>query len=995
MALPKSILQAKPLLVIAIFTLLLFYSFQQGYSQHKEPSPVFKHFSVDDGIPSNATYHVIQDSIGYIWVATDNGVSRYDGYTFKNYGIEEGLVESTIHEIFIDYKNRYWFISNSGRLAYMEDEIIKPYKYNFRINEYVAKSRGTVKKSFYIDSLDNVYLSLKGFGRLTISKEGIVKETLSSEFNASVLLEELDCGATLVSYSSFSNPNNITVKGPNRLYNLQSKQINSIKGSPFHTYYIKHNEWHYTLSTKGHLFSIENGEVTDSTQIGTEIIWASADANNSVWAAPIEGGVVMLKRNNEGNELKRTFLKNRIITSVTPDSEGGYWFSTLTNGVYYSPNINALVYTNEQGLPSSQITSVRVAKQGIYCGDELGKVTRISKRKLEVYNIESPYKGNSPIRFISIDTTENTVWVGSISHLHSIKKGKVQKHTIKNNPTGTYPRQLIKANDNEYWLASSWGIRKFNGTYFTYNSREENEFSGMVYTVYQDSSGTVWIGSTNGIWQYNNGTYEYLGDNNPLFAQAASHIKSMGKKLLIATKGIGLIVLENDNAKTITQNNGLSSNYINKIVIDSSTAWLATKRGICAVTFNNDSISIKNITTSNGLPTNEVNDLSIYNNTLYAATPKGLCVIEKSLVSDRGTAPPKAIITGITVNGKLKQNLNTNSPLSYNENSITFNFVGFSYQNRGSINYQFRLLNIDSTWIETKATSSSYPGLHHGSYTFQVRMQGIDNTWGSPEEVSFTILPPFWQRFWFITLLAIFFSAIIFFIFKYRIAAIKKRNELKNNLYIYKQQSLRQQMNPHFIFNTLNSIQLYILEKDHISSHKYLTKFAKLMRLILDNSQQPTIALKDELDALKLYLELESIRLSGKFDYTINIENDELLQYKVPTLLIQPFVENSIWHGIMLKASQEGWVTITIKKALTQIVCTIEDNGIGREKAQEIRSKQDNERKSLGFKITSQRIELLNTLYKNKFFIKYIDVTADNGEPSGTRVEITIPIDLE
>jgi len=167
------------------------------------------------------------------------------------------------------------------------------------------------------------------------------------------------------------------------------------------------------------------------------------------------------------------------------------------------------------------------------------------------------------------------------------------------------------------------------------------------------------------------------------------------------------------------------------------------------------------------------------------------------------------------------------------------------------------------------------------------------------------------------------------------------------------------------------------------------------MRLILDNSQQSTIALKDELDALKLYLELESIRLSGKFDYTINIENDELLQYKVPTLLIQPFVENSIWHGIMLKSSQEGWVTITIKKVSTQIVCTIEDNGIGREKAQEIRSKQDNERKSLGFKITSQRIELLNTLYKNKFFIKYIDVTADNGEPSGTRVEITIPIDLE
>ncbi|MDY0196412.1 MAG: histidine kinase [Tenuifilaceae bacterium] len=976
---------------------LLAFSYSLGFSQAIEPDPVLKNFTADDGMPSNEVYHVIQDSLGYIWIATNNGVSRFDGYTFKNYGIEDGLIETSIHEIYIDYKGRYWFISNSGRLAYMENDIIKPYKFNYRINDYVARSRGTFKKSFYVDSLNTVYLSLKGIGLITISSEGIVKEFQPTEYNCDALLQEIDNGVTLVSFFNNISTEQIVFKSHNRTFTINSPKINSVKGSPFHTYFIRHSKNQFTLSTMGHLFRLEDSLVVKSAHLGVEIIWASTDAENNLWAAPIEGGIFMFKETDSWSESKRIFLEGEIVTSVIRDFEGGYWFSTLSNGIFYCPNKEILVYSQDNGLPSNYTTSVFVSKQGIYTGNDLGMVVRIDKKRIQSYNIESIYKGNSPIRFIDSNPSGNTLWVGSVSHLHSIRNGAIKSYPLNKNKTGSsYPRQMIKSVDGEYWIASSWGIRKFNGEEFTYNSRERKEFSGMVYTVYQDISGTLWMGTTNGIWQYKNGSFLYLGDKNTLFSQPANHISTFKNRILIASKGLGLIVLTNDNIYAITQKEGLGSNYINKIETDSTTVWLATKKGISALTFDKENNAIiRNIDISKGLPSNEIKDIFSYDSKIYAATPKGLCVFEKEQINPLKPSKSRTLITGIKINGKEMFGIQPNATLKYSENYLTFNFVGFNYRKMGSINYQYRLLGIDSSWVNTASTATTYSGLTPNRYTFQVRAQCPDDSWCTPTEFSFTVLSPFWHRFWFIFLLALLFSGIIFLIYKVNITSIRKRNELINNLNTYKQQSLRQQMNPHFIFNTLNSIQLFILEKDTISSHKYLTKFAKLMRLILDNSQQPTITLKDELEALKLYLELESIRLSGKFDYSIDIESNELLKQKVPTLLIQPFVENSIWHGIMLKPSQEGWVKIVLKKVSDKLVCTVEDNGIGRQKAQAIRSKQDIERKSLGFKITTQRIELLNSLYKNKFLIKYFDLTNIDGEPNGTMVEIIIPINFQ
>jgi LytS/YehU family sensor histidine kinase len=304
------------------------------------------------------------------------------------------------------------------------------------------------------------------------------------------------------------------------------------------------------------------------------------------------------------------------------------------------------------------------------------------------------------------------------------------------------------------------------------------------------------------------------------------------------------------------------------------------------------------------------------------------------------------------------------------------------------------MIGIDSSWVYTNNDNAIFSKVPHGKYTFEVQTQNADGIWSNSDTIKVAIAPPFWQTYWFIVLSTILFSGFIFMVYLYRIKTLKKHNTLINSANEYRQQSLRQQMNPHFIFNTLNSIQLFILEKDSISSHKYLTKFARLMRITLDNSQESTIPLQKELEALTLYLELESLRLEGKFTYSIEITDNQVLEQKVPTLLIQPFVENAIWHGIMLKESQNGFVNVTISRTNETITCTIEDNGIGREKAMALKAQKETEHKSLGYKITSQRIELLNTLYKDKFNIQYFDLCDTNGAPSGTKVQIQIPYNL-
>lgn len=226
-----------------------------------------------------------------------------------------------------------------------------------------------------------------------------------------------------------------------------------------------------------------------------------------------------------------------------------------------------------------------------------------------------------------------------------------------------------------------------------------------------------------------------------------------------------------------------------------------------------------------------------------------------------------------------------------------------------------------------------------------------------------------------------------------RLSSKQRMETMNHTISEITQRNLRQQMNPHFIFNTLNSIQYYVFQNDKMASNNYLSKFSLLMRKTLDNSQHTSIPIKEELEALELYLDLESLRFKEKFDWKITIDEEiDTLLYKIPTMLIQPYVENSIVHGLMYKENGKGKIRVDLALENEHIRCTIDDNGIGREKALEIKRKNNRDHQSLGTSITETRLKLISSIYGKRMNIQYTDKKDETGRPAGTRVVINIPI---
>ena len=208
--------------------------------------------------------------------------------------------------------------------------------------------------------------------------------------------------------------------------------------------------------------------------------------------------------------------------------------------------------------------------------------------------------------------------------------------------------------------------------------------------------------------------------------------------------------------------------------------------------------------------------------------------------------------------------------------------------------------------------------------------------------------------------------------------------------------ALRAQMNPHFIFNVLNSIKLFMVQNDAQTAANYLTKFAKLIRLILNNSKSQMIMMEDELESLKLYIEIENFRFNNKFDYKIQVSDSIDPEFvELPPLILQPYVENAIWHGLMHKKDERGLLLIDVKMIEDEsIIFTIEDNGIGRKAAAEMKSNtaRKTQFKSIGMELTQDRVAMTNQFYGTKASIEVTDLMKDNGEAAGTRVVVKLPI---
>lgn len=330
--------------------------------------------------------------------------------------------------------------------------------------------------------------------------------------------------------------------------------------------------------------------------------------------------------------------------------------------------------------------------------------------------------------------------------------------------------------------------------------------------------------------------------------------------------------------------------------------------------------------------------------------------------------------------------------LNQNQNFISIHPDAIDLYGNNDLEFAYMLRGLEANWnFSPEANSISYTNLEGGSYAFLLKVRRPNGKWSPELVISMEVIPPFWKTTWFKLLCLAGLIALVMLLYNSRINKIKGdeavKTEFNKQMAQIEMKALRAQMNPHFLFNSLNAIKYYVLKENKEKASNYLTDFSRLIRLVLNHSSKHLISLREELESLELYIKIERLRFEEKFDYVIHTDDKTMLdEVMIPPLLLQPYVENAIWHGLMHKMEGKGILTVLIDHIEDSIRIIIEDNGIGRKKAEEVKSKSAQKHKSMGMRITQSRIHFSKLMSNLNLELEIFDLVDDGNKACGTRV---------
>jgi sensor histidine kinase YesM/streptogramin lyase len=722
------------------------------------------------------------------------------------------------------------------------------------------------------------------------------------------------------------------------------------------------------------------------------------------------------------------------IFSVLEDHYGTLWLSSAAKGLYRmdsSTHRLTRVVVNpadKRTMLLSQGWPLLEDAQGrLWVGTDMEKGLYQLERSTNTF-IRHPCQFF--VRMLDQDAT-GKLWVGGwrseIASFDPLTKQFTYYRSDEKDSTSLTPGfiyDLMVSRSGEVWVATFRGLSRLNpktGKFTRYHPNSHftsGQLSDhLVLSLYEDGEGIIWVGTFRG--------------------------------------GLNRLDPTTNTFTAFTTRHGLPSNRVTSIMGDQQgNLWLGTRHGLSR--FNPSTNTFRNFDVSDGLLGNEFLDRgSVYrrNEKLFFGGVNGLVVFcPDSIKEDRDTFP--VYITGVKVLEENRPLPGDTLTLTHTENFFSLTFAALNYTSPQKNRYTYQLEGVDKNWVYAgQQRVARYTGLGPGKYTFRVKATTDERVWNKQEaRLTIIIYPPWWRTFWaygfyFLCLLAGMFAVDRFQrrklisrerekarerelaqareieqanqelalqkeelestlehlkatqtqLVEQEKAALENKHKLERAAYQNKMaelemQALRAQMNPHFIFNSLNSINRFILKNQSEAASDYLTKFSRLIRLILLNSQSQAVPLENELEALKLYLEMEESRFEGRFHFQINTDTDlEIEDLEVPPLIIQPYVENAIWHGLMHKEGQ-GHLSIELHRENGTLLCQITDDGIGRKRAAELKSKSASKGKSLGMQITSHRLALINSLHEKETTVQIIDLVDPAGEALGTRVVLKIPV---
>lgn len=958
----------------------------------------FRSYSVDDGLPFISVTSIFQDNKGNIWTGGYAGLSKFDGNSFTNYSPKDGLLNHSVTCINQDNQGNLWIGTISG------------------INKFDGKkfTAYTTKHGLISDFITCCIKDSKGdlwFG----TKEGISKLTDGSFINFSrkdgliakdikCIYQDVDKNIWIGTASGLSCFNGKRFTNYTTLDGLSNNEINGITQDYQQTLWIATSDGLCRLN-RNRTFK-RYGPLQGLMDMNIKFILT--DYKNTKWLGTTTGLISFSENHFRKYAIKKDQNSNSI-GCLFQDYENNLWIGTYAGLYKYRGNPFASYGVNE-GLTNNFIIDVYRDSKGIlWVGSQDGGLYKYKNNSFVQFNEQSGLKAKTVNAIY--EYAPGILWLAT-------EKGLIVHdgtYFIKDiDSSGVYTSSLncfYKDSKNNIWIGGRQKLFKFDGVKFhAYDFKCRSENYG-VWTIVEDKSGVIWIGTyLGGLIKYDGKKFTECSDmfESKNDSYLASLVDNDGNLYFGSLDGLWMINPQTPTVKPVhfSKADGMSSDLIYSLIFGKTQneMWVGTNQGLNRINIAEyKKIGQKNIIPfgkQEGFSGVECNSGCFLekDGSIWFATVNGLIKYDpKEYIENKSES--KISLTGFRL--FYTDTILTNGMhLRHNDNNITFNYSGICLTNPDKVVYSYILEGFQKHWSPpSKERSATFSNLPPGDYTFKVTSSNNEGIWNkSPASFSFTVDRPFWKTWVFIISSSLFFIIALLFTIRYRIRQIKTREthktELNKKIANIESQALRAQMNPHFIFNTLSSIQHYISNNDTDAALKYLSKFAKLMRRIMDNSKQQMIPVAEEIGALNLYLELEVMRFDNKFKYDIIVDDSIDQNYdRIPSMLIQPYVENAILHGLLPKPGA-GKIFIKLQRQEDTILCTIQDNGIGREKSNEFKKNRVQQHKSMGMSITQERLDILNSSLNSNLNAEIIDIYED-GAAAGTKVSLIIPLEVD
>lgn len=961
--------------------------------------PAYKRFTEDEGLPSDQVYGLLVDDDGMIWITTDNGVSKFDGIRFENYDIRLGLPDNEIFGAFQDKSGRIWFASYNGKPSYWRDGLI----FNERTHTQLQNMRvGNYISAMAEDSAGNVYLGTRD-GKLHIARRTGEVELFHSEIPSSMAAIGIKPGGTIDIATSSCEV--LSISDGKVTYHRLAPELYPQRGRVSEVMVS-------TMISTGHFIYALGGRVSvispsyfptnfleTPLSIDSAVVFKIRELSNGRIFLCSSNGAYLFNGLDFNSTTFEHFLPGIHVSDMVEDKEGGWWFSS-NQGLFYAsePRIRRFSVEGLHG-DEAYTSMIKLTDSRIILGQGNGSVLELDLDDSAVTRYRIPDVrgyGMYANEFLGIDSSH--IWLASDKYLAVVL---VADRAVK--PV-FWDRAVDISRDNltqRLCVCYAFGWSVFSEQELLGRLQESNGqllanpgSTSRCHATEYDGKHVLWVANNTHLLKiYGSDTVMIPLTSESLGAIRITELEAdpLGG-MWIGTAGHGILWVNGTESAYFYDHETPGLNHINDItILDEGLLGVASNFGISTISYhaNEKPVISSPIGRLDGLPSGRVFSMISTDSTLLVSTEMGLCQIPLQLIRDRAEFP-RVKIDQITM-GPNTLPLDSGQLLPYNAGVMKISFAGVCLQSLGQFTYRYRISGLHPDWQFTKSTQIELPLLEPGDYTFEVQAKNHQGNWSPlPATFAFSVSTPTWKSSWFqIGLPATIILAITFIFFRlYK--QEKNRNRLLYQLRDAEQRALIGQMNPHFIFNSLNSIQFFFLNEDFAKANEFLADFGELIRSILNHSRVPRIRLSEELSQLELYLKLESARLSGKFEYRIEVgPTCGPERFMIPTMLIQPFVENSIWHGIGPLEGRKGLLTISIFSEDTSLVCEIRDNGIGRKRSNELQEKVHKRHKSQAMDILSERIKLINSAKAMRIVVEVIDVLDTEGQCAGTLSRLT------